>query len=282
MIKDFKTYINEGLFDRNQSEFIIARDKYGAVYEYVKPKHSDITECQEEMIVNMLIEEGLVKDAVFAGCKTMSDCIRRIRNLILIGGCSASLILAAIVGNKNLDQQEKDELRQEVVDQMHARSRNGANFEDIGDIEKVADLKDGDWKLISDDTEVTVYNATRNQCNGDVKHTASMFKLDLNKPDSHKIIAMERSMMKEYGLVYGDLVKIEGTHMGKQDGVYQIQDTMNKRFAGKHKIDVLVDNDLHYGGTSGTGKKARIYVLKDKSKTDTLRADVSHFAPEKK
>ena len=239
--------------------------------ELLEQKQNGITEDQEEIIVNMLIEEGLVKDTIFAGCKSMSDYIRRIRNLILVGGCSASLILAAIVGNKNFDQQEKEKLRQEVVNQMRSN----------GDIEKVADLKDGDWKLISDDTEVTVYNATRNQCNDDVKHTASMFKLDLKKPESHKIIAMERSMMKEYGLEYGDLVKIEGTYKGRQDGIYQIQDTMNKRFAGKHKIDVLVNNDLHYGGTSGTGQKAKIYVLKDKSKTDTLRADASHFAPEK-
>ena len=27
MIKDFQTYINEGLFDRNQSEFIVTHDK---------------------------------------------------------------------------------------------------------------------------------------------------------------------------------------------------------------------------------------------------------------
>ena len=46
-------------------------------------------------------------------------------------------------------------------------------------------------------------------------------------------------MMSEYGLHYGDIVKIEGTD--GLDGVYQIQDTMNKRFAGQHKIDILVN-----------------------------------------
>lgn len=261
--------------------FTIGQARWGYYYTLDEHNQNGLTENQEEIIVNMLIEEGLVKDTIFEGCKSMSDYIRRIRNLILVGGCSASLILAAIVGNKNFSRQEKDELRQEVVYQMQVRSNNAVNFEYTDNIEKVSDLKDSDWKLISDDTEVTVYNATRNQCNDDIHHTASMFKLDLKKPESHKIIAMERSMMKEYGLRYGDLIKIEGTYRGRQDGVYQIQDTMNKRFVGKHKIDVLVDNDLHYGGTSGTGRKAKIYVLKDKSKTDTLRADVSHFAPEK-
>jgi len=72
-----------------------------------------------------------------------------------------------------------------------------------------------------------------------------MFKLNLEDPESHRIIAMERTMMKQYNLSYGDLVKIEGTE--DRDGVYQIQDTMNKRFKGKHKIDILINNDSEIG-----------------------------------
>ena len=56
-----------------------------------------------------------------------------------------------------------------------------------------------EWKMIADDVCVTVYNAVPAQCNADVQHTASMFKLDLRNPESHKIIAMERTMMSEYG-----------------------------------------------------------------------------------
>lgn len=58
---------------------------------------------------------------------------------------------------------------------------------------------------------------------------------------------MERTFMKELGVKYGDVVKIEGT--GKYDGVWQIQDTMNKRFAGQHKIDILTTNK--YGKWDG-------------------------------
>lgn len=105
--------------------------------------------------------------------------------------------------------------------------------------------EDPDWKLLCSDTEATVYHATPEQCNDDIKNTASMFQLNLEDPESHKIIAMERTMMKQYGLKYGDLVKIEGT--GSRDGVYQIQDTMNKRFAGKHKIDFLINLDSNIG-----------------------------------
>ena len=105
--------------------------------------------------------------------------------------------------------------------------------------------EDPDWKLLCSDTEATVYHATPEQCNNDIKNTASMFQLNLEDPESHKIIAMERTMMKQYGLKYGDLVKIEGA--GPRDGIYQIQDTMNKKFAGKHKIDFLINLDSNIG-----------------------------------
>lgn len=131
-----------------------------------------------------------------------------------------------------------------------------------------------DWQEIANDVVVTVYNAVPEQCNADVSHTASMFTLNLNNPETHKIIAMERTMMAEFGLKYGDLVKIEGTHKGIQDGVYQIQDTMNKKFAGQHKIDVLVGNDVHYGGTL-KNNPAKVYVLKDKAKGDNYRIDMA-------
>ena len=70
-------------------------------------------------------------------------------------------------------------------------------------------------------------------CSDDFTYTASMFKLNIEDVYSHKIIAMERTFMSNLGLKYGDVVMIEGT--GKLDGVWQIQDTMNKRFAGRKK-----------------------------------------------
>jgi hypothetical protein len=54
MIIDLRTYISEGLFDRNASEFAIGRDKSGVVYEYVKPQN------REELInaINDIIEKS--------------------------------------------------------------------------------------------------------------------------------------------------------------------------------------------------------------------------------
>ena len=117
------------------------------------------------------------------------------------------------------------------------------------------------WNLIATDVETTVYNAVPKQCNKDFGYTASMFYLDLYDVEAHKIIAMERTFMKEFGLVYGDVVKIEGT--GKYDGIYQIQDTMNKRFKGQHKIDILVNENIKYG----KWQNVKLYILKDKNET---------------
>lgn len=120
------------------------------------------------------------------------------------------------------------------------------------------------WHLCASDVEATVYNAVAQQCNKDYRHTASMFKLDLANVEAHKIIAMERTFMKKLGLVYGDVVKLSG--VGKYDGVYQIQDTMNKRFTGQHKIDILVDKTVK----RGKWNDVKIYILKDKSMTSNF------------
>ena len=118
------------------------------------------------------------------------------------------------------------------------------------------------WTMISDDTVATVYNAVPAQCNNDVLHTASMYTLNLEDVLKDKVIAMERTMMAEYGIKYGDIVKIEGA--GRWDGVWQVQDTMNKRFAGQHKIDILVPNDIRHGKWDNV----KIYIPAD----DTTRA----------
>lgn len=118
-----------------------------------------------------------------------------------------------------------------------------------------------EWLLIAVDVEATVYNAVPEQCNDTPAYTASMFKLDLSNVYSHRIIAMERTFMKTLGLKYGDVVKIEGT--GIWDGVWQIQDTMNSRFAGKKKIDFLVPENIKLGKWNNV----KIYCLVNKQNT---------------
>lgn len=137
------------------------------------------------------------------------------------------------------------------------------------EIEEVIETKTEKWELIADDVHATVYNAIPQQCNNDITHTASMFRLNLNDVLSHRIIAMERTMMAEFGLKYGDVVKIEGT--GRWDGEWQIQDTMNKRFAGQHKIDILVPGNVK----SGKWENVKIYKLNNPEEKDEVKSQMA-------
>ena len=168
-----------------------------------------------------LIREDVIMEGMFHRGMSFDEIVHTVRALGKRGLITASII-ANIVLMFGLNKTQKiAQVEQQIVD------------------------KRDQWTLIADDVLATVYNAVPAQCNNDVQHTASMFKLNLNDVLSHKIIAMERTMMKEFGLKYGDVVKIEGTD--KWDGVWQIQDTMNKRFAGQHKIDILVPNNIKLG-----------------------------------
>lgn len=86
----------------------------------------------------------------------------------------------------------------------------------------------------------TVYNAVPSQTNSDPGHTASMFKLDLRNPYKHKIIAVSRDLLKEFPM--GTKVRIEGT---SYDGVYVVEDKMNKRY--KKRIDILINTNMKIG-----------------------------------
>ena len=86
----------------------------------------------------------------------------------------------------------------------------------------------------------TVYNAVPNQTNNDPGHTASMFELDLKDPYKHRIIAVSRDLLKEYPM--GTYVRVSGTNY---DGIYQVQDKMNKRW--QNRIDILINIDMPIG-----------------------------------
>ena len=140
-------------------------------------------------------------------------------------------------------------------------------------IQSICNNEHDEWKLISENVEATVYNAVPEQCDDNPIYTASMFRLDTTNVYSHRIIAMERNFMSELGLKYGDIVKVEGT--GKWDGIWQIQDTMNKKYAGRKKIDFLVPNHIKYGKWSDV----KLYGLIDKEKSYLYK---NNMAPQAK
>lgn len=203
-----------------------------------------ITEQQlEELIARQFLEESIFQGQLD---------IKKLLKFVVKGYITALAAITLIGVAKNISQQEKEEAMETVAEAAPADQ----------------------WELAADDVIVTVYNAVAGQCNNDPSHTASMFRLNMKDVGSHKIMAMERTFMKELGLKYGDVVKLEGTYRGLQDGVYQIQDTMNKRFAGKHKVDILVPNNIKFGGTA-KGTTAKIYTLKNPDDTAVFKADMA-------
>ena len=115
-----------------------------------------------------------------------------------------------------------------------------------------------EWELISDKVVGTIYHAVPEQCNDDYGYTASMFKLDLNNPGKHRILAVERTMLDKYGLEMGDIVLV--LKAGPHSGLWQIQDKMNKRFAGKDKIDFLVNQNEY---KTGKWNNIKLFKLSD-------------------
>ena len=177
-----------------------------------------------------------------------SNLKNQVKNL-LKKGVTTAVIVAALVGYYKMGQKDASEIvhniQNEIVTQTPIQEP---------------------WELIADDVVATVYNAEPRQCNTDICHTASMFRLNLNDVLSHRIIAMERTMMSEFGLKYGDVVRIEGT--GKWDGEWQIQDTMNKRFAGQHKIDILIPKSHGLG----KWKNVKVYKLSNTAEKDAIKS----------
>jgi hypothetical protein len=224
--------------------------KYYLYVNKIKMKQVILTESQ----VNMLIKSHILVESIFD-----TNSIQKIKKYIdkmLIVGCSIATIYGMIgkfCDNNNIPLEQKEQVMNIVNDMVHNQKNSSLN----------------NWKLVDNKTIATVYNAIPEQCNKDIQHTASMFKLNLNDVLSQRVIAMERTYMKKLGLKYGDVVYIEGTN--KWDGVWQIQDTMNKRFAGQHKIDILVPNNIRYGKWDNV----KLYVLKDKSLTNQYRSQMA-------
>lgn len=185
-------------------------------------------------------------ESVFHKGMSFSEIVAAVKKLGRKGILTSSLIMN-IVLMFGLNEAQKKVLENEAsIEQRIEDQRNACQFnQETGSWEKNPEA----WQEVSNDALATVYNAVPGQCNNDVVHTASMFKLDLSNVLSQRVIAMERTFMRELGVKYGDVVYIEGT--GKWDGPWQIQDTMNKRFAGMHKIDILVPSNIRSGKWNG-------------------------------
>lgn len=198
----------------------------------------------EQQLTTILCEEALMESMFHKGM-SFSEILSAVKTLGKKGLLTASIIMN-IVLMFGLNNAQKMALENVAKVEQAIENRKSCEFNaEEGKWEK----NPAAWSEVSNDALATVYNAVPSQCNNDVLHTASMFKLNLGDVLSQRVIAMERTFMKELGLKYGDVVYVEGT--GKWDGPWQIQDTMNKRFAGMHKIDILVPRNIKTGKWNG-------------------------------
>lgn len=206
-----------------------------------------ITESQKDF----LLEQMLFESSIFE-VESIEELKQILRRAILKGVIISATTIATICTYFHLSKEQKQDI-ETFIENVSNTINNPVQQET--------------WRLAADDVLATVYNAKPSQCNNDVRHTASMFNLNLNNVLSHRIIAMERTFMAELGLKFGDVVRIEGAD--EYDGEWQIQDVMNKRFAGQHKIDILVPNNI----TRGKWENVKLYVLNDKSQTNDFKSN---------
>ena len=84
---------------------------------------------------------------------------------------------------------------------------------------------------------VTMYQPLRYQTDSTPNILADGTRIRVQEASDYKFIAVSRNLLKRSGgwLDFGDFVLLKGTD--NKDGVYQVRDTMNKRFV--NRIDIL-------------------------------------------
>jgi len=92
----------------------------------------------------------------------------------------------------------------------------------------------------------TVYNAVPSQTDSTPLITASNKHIDANNPGKHRWIAVSRDL-ETLGFTFGEEVCVENA--GEMNGIWVVEDRMNKRFT--NKIDFLVDNEIVLGKWKG-------------------------------
>ena len=104
--------------------------------------------------------------------------------------------------------------------------------ENVALTETLAELKSEGMAVI-----VTMYQPVRGQTDSTPNILADGTRIKTELASNYKFIAVSRNLLTRFGgwLDYGDFVLLKGT-TGK-DGVYQVRDTMNKRWV--NRIDIL-------------------------------------------
>ncbi len=93
---------------------------------------------------------------------------------------------------------------------------------------------------ISYKVTVTTYNPTKAQTDDTPNITADGTRIKPWKATDYRYVALSRDLLSRWGgpFEYGDYIIIEGT--GKYDGIYQVRDTMNRKWV--NRVDILTTN----------------------------------------
>ena len=89
---------------------------------------------------------------------------------------------------------------------------------------------------------VTMYQPVRYQTDSTPNILADGTRIKTEQASKYKFIAVSRNLLKRWGgfLDYGDFILLKGTD--SKDGIYQVRDTMNKRYV--NRIDILESIDV--------------------------------------
>ena len=87
------------------------------------------------------------------------------------------------------------------------------------------------------EVDVTMYQPIYPQTDKTPNITADGTRIRISKASEYKFVALSRNLLKRWGgpFDYGDFILLKGAE--DKDGVYQVRDTMNKRFV--NRIDIL-------------------------------------------
>lgn len=92
----------------------------------------------------------------------------------------------------------------------------------------------------------TVYHAVEEQCDEDCLVTASGAAISsAESAYDHRYIAVSRDLLDVFP--YGTKVEVSGC--GELDGIYWVEDTMNRRYKGY--IDILINPNMQGGKWEG-------------------------------
>lgn len=212
-----------------------------------------------EKVIRETITEEIIKSQLDEA--NMRDIIEKLKMYAAVGSLTIGMLM-------NIAQQFHipDEAVKEIEADIAASKDSVKN--------KVT--KDSKWVLVADNVIGTVYNAVPAQCKADCSTTANNFRLNLKNPGAHRIVAIERTMEKKWGVHQGDIIYVKGTD--NLDGVWQVQDRMNKRFAGQPKIDFLVNNNRK----TGKWNNLKIYKLRNPEDKDEFQKNFAPQLPKKK